>query len=62
MDKIRKLQRVAQFNAERGQSVLHPLVSVLDQFQSTPVQTGRWLSELYIVFLKQGLGEKPSFW
>ncbi|UHG94481.1 helix-turn-helix domain-containing protein [Spirosoma oryzicola] len=53
MDKIRKLQSVAQFTAERGQSVLHPLVSVLDQSQSTPVQTGRWLSELYIVFLKQ---------
>jgi AraC-like DNA-binding protein len=53
MEKIRKLQRIAQFNAERGQPVLHPLVSVLDQSQSTPVQTGRWLSELYIVFLKQ---------
>ncbi|QJW89581.1 AraC family transcriptional regulator [Spirosoma taeanense] len=53
MDKIRKLQSVGQFNAERGQRVLHPLVSVLDQSQSRPVQTGRWLSELYIVFLKQ---------
>lgn len=53
MDKIRKLQRVAQFTAERGHPVLHPLVCVLDQSRSTPVQTGRWLSELYIVFLKQ---------
>lgn len=53
MEKIRKLQSVAQFNAERGQGLLHPLVSVLDQAQSTPVLTGRWLSELYIVFLKQ---------
>ena len=53
MEKIRKLERVAQFNAERGQQVLHPLISVLDQSQSTPVQTGRWLSELYIVFLKE---------
>lgn len=53
MDKIRKLQSVSQFNAERGQRVQHPLVSVLDQSQSTTVQTGRWLSELYIVFLKQ---------
>jgi len=53
MEKIQKLHSVAQFNAERGQPVLHPLVSVLDQSRSTPVQTGRWLSELYIVFLKQ---------
>ena len=53
MDKIRKLQRVAQFTAERGQPVLHPFVCMLDQSRSTPVQTGRWLSELYIVFLKQ---------
>lgn len=53
MEKIRKLHSVAQFNGERGQPVQHPLVSVLDQSQSTPVQTGRWLSELYIVFLKQ---------
>ncbi|WP_128544785.1 helix-turn-helix domain-containing protein [Larkinella soli] len=53
MEKIRKLQSVAEFNAERGQRVLHPLVSVLDQSRSTPVKTGRWLSELYIVFLKE---------
>lgn len=53
MDKICKLQTVAQFTAERGQRVQHPLVCVLDQSQSTPVQTGRWLSELYIVFLKE---------
>lgn len=53
MEKTRKLKSVAQFNAERGQPVLHPLVSVLDQAQSSPVQAGRWLSELYLVFLKQ---------
>jgi AraC-like DNA-binding protein len=53
METIRKLQSVAQFNAERGQSVQHPLVSVLDQSHSTPVETGRWLSEVYLVFLKQ---------
>lgn len=53
MDKIIKLASVAQFNAERGQETLHPLVSVLDQSQSTPIQAARFLSELYIVFLKR---------
>ncbi|WP_207509948.1 helix-turn-helix domain-containing protein [Telluribacter humicola] len=52
MEKIRKIQSVTQFNVERNQRVLHPLVSVLDQSQSAPVQAGRWLSELYLVFLK----------
>jgi AraC-like DNA-binding protein len=52
MDKIEKLDSVARFNADRGQRTLHPLVSVLDQANSTPVQAGRFLSELYIVFLK----------
>jgi AraC-like DNA-binding protein len=52
MDKIEKLDSVARFNADRGQRTLHPLVSVLDQAKSTPVQASRFLSELYIVFLK----------
>lgn len=52
MRKIRKLDSVSQFNTRRGQQTLHPLVSVLDQSKSTPVQTGRQLSELYIIFLK----------
>lgn len=52
MDKIKKVDSVSQFNARRGQQTLHPLVSVLDQSKSTPVQTGRQLSELYIIFLK----------
>lgn len=52
MDKIKQLESVAQFNAERGQRVLHPLVSVLDQSRSTRIQPTRQLSELYIIFLK----------
>lgn len=52
MREIRKLDSVSQFNTRRGQQTLHPLVSVLDQSKSTPVQTGRQLSELYIIFLK----------
>ena len=37
MDKIKKLESVKQFNNERGQKTLHPLVSVLDQSKSTPM-------------------------
>jgi AraC-like DNA-binding protein len=54
MDKIKKLETVAQFNTERGQHTLHPLVSVLDQSKSKPIEQGRYLSELYIIFLKVG--------
>lgn len=54
MDKIIKLDRVAQFNSERGQKTLHPLVSVLDQSKSKPIEEGRYISELYIIFLKEG--------
>lgn len=52
MDKIKKLETVKQFNNERGQKTLHPLVSVLDQSKSTPVYPAHYLSELYIIFLK----------
>ena len=54
MDTIKKLERVAQFNAERGQKTVHPLVSVLDQSKSKPIEEGRYISDLYIVFLKEG--------
>ena len=52
MEKISKIESVAQFNRERGQKTLHPLVSVLDQSLSQPSQEARYLSELYIIFLK----------
>jgi AraC family transcriptional activator of pobA len=52
MEKIGKIETVSQFNKERGQKTLHPLVSILDQSFSTPVQEARNLSEIYIVFLK----------
>lgn len=47
-----KLESVSQFNAERGQETLHPLVTVLDQSQSSLIRARYYLSELYIVFLK----------
>jgi AraC family transcriptional regulator, transcriptional activator of pobA len=49
---IPKLESVAQFNFQRGQETLHPLVSVLDQSKSKPVEAKRYLSEIYIIFLK----------
>ena len=52
MEKIIKIESVAQFNRDRGQKTLHPLVSVLDHSISKPVKEGRYLSELYIIFLK----------
>lgn len=52
MDKIVKLESVSQFNTQRGQETLHPLVSVLDQSKSIPVQANRYVSGLYIIFLK----------
>ena len=52
METIIKIESVSQFNTERGQKTMHPLISVLDQSLSTPIQESRYLSELYIIFLK----------
>lgn len=49
---IQKLESVTQFNSQRGQETLHPLVTVLDQSKSKPVESKRHLSEIYIIFLK----------
>jgi AraC-like DNA-binding protein len=61
MKKLGKIESVAQFNRERGQRTLHPLVSVLDQSLSGPVQDGRHLSELYIIFLKDTRCEELTY-
>lgn len=52
MEKIEKLSSVTQFNSRRGQETLHPLVSVLDQSKSVKIQAKKYLSELYVIFLK----------
>ena len=52
MDTIKKLENVAQFTKERGHQVLHPLVTVLDQSRSKPIKPERFISELYLIFLK----------
>ncbi len=49
---IEQLAHISQFNTERGQPTCHPLVTVLDQQLSQPFMPTRYLSELYIVFLK----------
>ncbi len=54
MEKLIKIESVAQFNVERGQKTLHPLVSVLDQTKSSPIREARYFSALYIIFLKEG--------
>ncbi|QRR00037.1 helix-turn-helix domain-containing protein [Dyadobacter sandarakinus] len=53
MSEIVRLESVSQFNNQRGQKTLHPLVSVLDQSKSSPIQGARFVSELYIIFLKE---------
>jgi len=52
MEKIEKIATVTQFNSQRGQETLHPLVTVLDQSRSKPIPAQRYLSEIYIIFLK----------
>lgn len=52
MEKIIKIESVSQFNKDRGQKTPHPLVSVLDNSLSKPVQEARFISDLYIIFLK----------
>ncbi|HTB25743.1 MAG TPA: hypothetical protein VK711_10240, partial [Puia sp.] len=53
MDKIIKIESIAQFNALRGQETLHPMVAVLDQAKSKPLNPARFISGLYVVYLKE---------
>jgi AraC family transcriptional activator of pobA len=52
MEKIIKIESVDRFNSERGQRTMHPLASVLNQSLSKPIQEARYISEVYIIFLK----------
>src|ERR671920_745166 len=61
MEKVRIIESVAQFNRERGQKTLHPLVSVLDQSLSSLVHEARYRSELYIIFLKDTKCEELKY-
>ncbi len=53
MEKIVQLESVAQFNTDKGQETRHPLVTVLDNAKSKLVQPFRFISGLYIVYLKE---------
>lgn len=53
VEKIKRLQSVTQFNQQRGQETLHPLITVLDQSKSCEITPFRFLSDLYIVFFKE---------
>lgn len=61
MQEISKIKSVSTFNNERGQITLHPLVSVLDQSNSCTIQQTRYLSELYIVFMKDSKCEELKY-
>lgn len=61
MDKIVELNNVTQFNSRRGQETLHPLVSVLDQSKSTKIEVNKYLSDLYVIFLKDVKCEELSY-
>jgi len=61
METIHEIGTVAQFNRERGQKTLHPLVSVLDQSLSSLVHEARYRSGLYIVFLKDTKCEEMTY-
>lgn len=53
METIKRLESISQFNLERGHQTWHPLVTVIDQSKSSLIQPYKFLSELYIVFLKE---------
>ena len=52
MENPLRIESVTQINNDRGQKTLHPLVSVLDQSLSKPVKEARYISDVYMVFLK----------
>ena len=61
MNEVEKLNSITQFNSRRGQETLHPLVSVLDQSKSQKITANKYLSELYIIFLKDVKCEEMSY-
>lgn len=61
MREISKIKSVSSFNSERGQITLHPLVSVLDQSNSCPIKQSLYISELYIVFIKDSKCEELKY-
>ena len=52
METIKKLESVTHFNSERGHQTWHPSITVIDQSKSSRIKSYKFLSGLYIVFLK----------
>jgi AraC-type DNA-binding domain-containing proteins len=53
MEEIVKLDSIAQYNAIRGVTTLHPLVSVVDLSKAQPMPVGKYHFGLYSIFLKE---------
>jgi AraC family transcriptional regulator, transcriptional activator of pobA len=53
MDEIIKIGSVAQYNAMRGVSTLHPLVTVLDLSKAKPMAARTFNFGLYAIYLKE---------
>jgi AraC family transcriptional activator of pobA len=53
MEEIVKIESVAQYNAMRGVSTLHPLVTVVDLSKAHPMPARTFNFGLYAIFLKE---------
>ncbi len=53
MQKITKLDSVAQYNQMRGVKTLHPLISMLDLSKATPMPAQTFHFGLYAIYLKE---------
>lgn len=53
MEEIVKIETVAQYNAMRGATTLHPLITVLDLSKANPMPAQTFNFGLYAIFLKE---------
>lgn len=53
MEEIVKIETVSQYNAMRGATTLHPLITVLDLSKANPMPAQTFNFGLYAIFLKE---------
>ncbi len=53
MEEIVKIETVSQYNAMRGATTLHPLITVLDLSKTNPMPARTFNFGLYAIFLKE---------
>lgn len=53
MEEIVKIETVSQYNAMRGATTLHPLITVLDLSKANPMPARTFNFGLYAIFLKE---------